>query len=224
MLFKIDSSVFAPMRRLNKIEFNPNNEVSEFKLSGIHFPVLTEITMFRIEIFDSKLFDNFGKLESLTASGASLRLIHGDAFFGMKSLSWVFLQNNFIKSLNLSMSNLADLEKVVIENNQIESFHSKEFANCKRLKQLRIAGNKLKLISLSNLKTIAPQLTFVNFANTTPELIYSFKFSSLINLETLDLSMNSIKDKRIDINEMTKMRFLTLKDSFRGSIITYELS
>ena len=224
MLFKIDSSVFAPMRRLNRIDFNPNGEVSEFKLSGIHFPELTIISMFRIEIFDSKLFDNFGKLESLTASGASLRLIHRDAFFGMNSLSWVFLQNNYIKSLNLSMSNLTDLDRVVIENNQIESFHSEELANCKRLKQLRIAGNKLKLISLSNLRTIAPQLTFVNFANTTPELIYSFDFSTLINVDAFDLSMNSIKDKRIVFDEMAKIKFLSLRDSFRGSIITYELS
>jgi Leucine-rich repeat (LRR) protein len=212
------------MRRLNRIDFNPNGEVSEFKLSGIHFPELTIISMFRIEIFDSKLFDNFGKLDQLITAGASLSLIYRDAFFGMQTLSWVYLQNNYIKSLNLSMSNLTDLEKVVIENNQIESFHSEEFANCKRLKHLRIAGNKLKLISLSNLKTIAPQLIFVNFANTTPELIYSFDFSTLINVDTFDLSMNSIKDKRIVFDEMVKIKFFSLRDSFLGSKIKYELS
>jgi Leucine-rich repeat (LRR) protein len=224
MLFKIDSIIFEPVRNLKKLHFNPNEEVSEFKLNGSHFPALDTISMFRLEILDNKLFANFGKLFTLTMSGSSIRLIHRDAFFGMRSIALLFLQSNKIKDLNQSMSNLTRLVKVVVENNLIETLHLSEFINCKKLEQLRIAGNRIKTISLSNMKTLASQLNFVDFRNTTPELIYSFDFKSLIKVETVDLSTNSITDKRIDLDDMAKLRFLSLKDSFRGLKITYEFS
>ena len=70
---------------------------------------------------DGTLFRNQGKLEILSISNNKLRTLPSNIFSGLKSLKFLFLGHNLLKTFEVDLSHMNNLQKLNIWDNQLET-------------------------------------------------------------------------------------------------------
>jgi Leucine-rich repeat (LRR) protein len=178
--------------------------------------------MFQVNTLDNTLFSGWGRLQLLKVSECKVSFVFSNAFFNMSQLKMLYLQNNRIKSLNLSITNCGSLELLDISNNQIETLNQLEFQRSYKLNRLVMAGNRIKVFSPKD--NPFSRYTLLDISNTTSQLISTLNFSLLERLLTIDLSQNDLNGRPLDLSKMSNMKRLYLSKIFQNSTITYDLA
>ena len=212
MLFRLDSRLFWPCRALGTLNLARNDELTRFKLNVHDLPYLYDFEMFKCEVLADYMFRGF-VFQIFRLGSCSIRRIDRLAFNQMFNIRQLYLDNNFIKSLNLSVMNMHRLTTLDISNNKIEIIDPAEFLNLNSLEELIIGGNPIKTFSsLANLNKLFGSLELLNMSNVSSELIDSLNFTLLKNVQTLDLSKNKIRSGKLVL--MKSLMNLLMRDSF----------
>jgi Leucine-rich repeat (LRR) protein len=221
MLFKIDSTLFVFTENLTRLELSSNDELRNFKLKSSQLKQLAEFSMFQVNVLDNMLLAGLGKLVRLKISECNVSLVFSNAFFNMSLLKSLYLQNNRIKALNLSVSNCSFLELIDISNNLIETLHQLEFQKSNKLSKLMMSGNRIKVFSPKD--NPFSRYTLLDLSNTTSQLIDTLNFSLFKQITTIDLSQNDLNGT-LDLSKISNMKRLYLRHSFQNSTVTYDLA
>jgi Leucine-rich repeat (LRR) protein len=222
MLFRIDSALFAPAKKLTRLGLSSNDELRNFKLKSSHLRQLVEFSMFQVKTLDNMLFAGLERIQILRISDCKVDLVFSNAFLNINHLSLLYLQKNRIKALNLSVSRCSSLELLDISNNQIETLNQFEFQRTYKLNRLVMAGNRIKVFSPKD--NPFSRYTLLDISNTTSQLISSLHFSLLERLLTIDLSQNDLNERLLDLSKMSSMKRLHLRNTFQNLTIKYDLA
>ena len=153
-------------------------------------------------------------LESIDLSFNQIGCIEADSFRSLKSLKFLYLQNNQISSINSFA--FSDVTRYLIElnlNNNLLTDNSIEFllfASLTNLKYLHMNSNRLTTIShhlLSNLYSLE---------------YLSLKENNLITFELFKLNKNNLLLKYLDLSLNRNLKFET--ENFESKYLNNELN
>ncbi|KAF7993398.1 hypothetical protein HCN44_007901 [Aphidius gifuensis] len=168
-----------------------------------------------------KTFDSLNRLEVIYMTKNNFSEIKQNVFFNLSTLSKLVLAQNGIKKIeDNSFETLQALTDLDLSKNKITEITSGMFNGLGNLKNLDLSYNELTIIKIDYLKN-ARDLVTLNLANneiktfdyteliewnswtnlnlSNNHLVMSSdqdSFAGLLNLETLDLSNNAMKDLR----------------------------
>lgn len=187
--------------------------------------------------FPSKYFENFTNLESLYLDGNYIEFIPLHLERYLSKLTFLSLTRNRIVDIGRSSFSVNNsLQELNISNNMITSVPSRTFLNLESLKILDISENKilkldqesfygLKMLttlvaSKNSIKMIdngvfnhTESLTILNLAGNDLSHIYKPMVTSLLNLQHVDFSDNSIATIECNSFKGMNLKSLSLADN-----------
>lgn len=135
----------------------------------------------------SEDFKGMGALKMLAIYGISVSVLPRDIFEPLVSL------NNLDISIELrevpALSNLTELEFLILEENLLESIPPQAFVGLKKLKYLSLSGNRLTEIPQTLVQDL-PQLTLLDLSANRFRIVKKEAFVGFDNLEELFLNEN----------------------------------
>lgn len=164
----------------------------------------------KIQKLSAHAFDRLSKLEILSLSYNFITEMDNKQFAALPNLKWLALDNNQIQYIDAHLFTVNKyMELLQLDNNQIDNIDSETFESCsENLKSLYLSNNRLISINASNLL----KLTNLNVSRNNFSTIDSIPL--LYNLQSLDLSWNSIDDINLSsFSNMTELKELSLRSS-----------
>jgi Leucine-rich repeat (LRR) protein len=216
-LDRIDKNAFDQMNQIENLGLNKNNLVfieNRFnKLKNLKSLDLSFNLILTIYYFDFNTeFNNF---QELNLGHNSIESIEPDSFVALNQLKKLYLNMNYIRSVNGFLNGLNNLQTLDLSSNEIIQLNNDDFNCLEQLEDLYLNSNqieminndffqkmiKLKILRLNSnyLKELDPGLFCnlvylydLNLGMNKLSIISSNIFNRLESLERLDLSDNNI--------------------------------
>lgn len=209
----IASDTFRGLEKLEKLNLENNKlDANTPKLSSItSLKTLNLASNFFITL-SIDLIENLN-ISKLDLPDNDLIKIPSNFFKNSQFLRELYLNENKLSNTeNSAFAHLQNLHILHLQNNEISTIRKQFFANLTNLEELRLDNNKLKFIDNNAFDDLiilkALNLSWNRFAsvNTSPRM----HLAKLENLETLDLSHNSIHfiDKGFELTPTLKTLLL----------------
>lgn len=138
---------------------------------------------------------NLLSLKKLSMRSCGIFHIAWKAFVGLEHLKELDLSGNFLPDIPVEASRLTQLEKLVLNSNQIRSIQENTFQHLKRLRELHLVSNQL--VSLTSIHEdsfngLVNSLQVLDLSNNGLTAVPIHALSNLKALHTLLLSNNRI--------------------------------
>lgn len=169
-------------------------------------------------------FIETSKLEYLSLPSNKIKAIHESALSKMPNLKGIFLRKNEIQYLPRKLfEKLENLEEIDISGNNLEIIYV-NLANCKKLKMIILANNKISTISSNIFSSHLNQLYFEG--NKCVEKNFDLKQVNMhtIKIEFLQCLSNHTKTQMIIREFMSKFRQKTMADLKRSQLLNSTLT
>jgi Leucine-rich repeat (LRR) protein len=160
-----------------------------------------------LETLDRRL-SIFGKLKTLMAQHNHLKVLSGDCFATMSSLTYVDLSHNQLSEISASLGNAVHLTHCDLSYNNLTEVPSC-FFRCSRLKILKLDHNMIVEVSgrvlgmINDLERLEMQHNLIQGA--LPSLLFAIK-----KLVYVDMTHNHITEIPSDLGHWTKLIHLNL--------------
>ncbi|KAL1500997.1 hypothetical protein ABEB36_006404 [Hypothenemus hampei] len=161
------------------------------------------------------VFRELRQLRKLILKGNSgLDRLGNLTFFGLIHLQFLDMSWNKLKELNGSVANLENLEVLLLNDNKLQTILPTDFLELSKLVELDLSNNRITVLRLFfPRQNILRYLNLMN-NNLTDDVVESYMFQHLTNLETLDLSRNSLTTIPLRLFHLLyNLRELTLSEN-----------
>jgi Leucine-rich repeat (LRR) protein len=212
MIFRLDTSVFAKTRNLTDLSLKFNDQLVKFNLNASNFGRGKKFSLFRIPVLTDFFFLNYTVLTHLDLSYCSVEVLQRLSFATLYSLRDLKLNNNKIGTLNNSLIPLGDLESLNLASNSLEFINQSDFSNFSNLIYLTLDSNNIKQFDTIRTQRFFDSLRFLYLSNTSQELVEAIQMDKFVNLEELDVSLNSLT-RIVNLTFMKNLTFLNLEGS-----------
>lgn len=179
-----------------------------------------------------KTFGNL-PLKSIRIDHGRIINIEAGSFSRMLDLTEVYIVDNDLRSVSKGVFNYLNIETLALSNNKIRLLEDGAFANMKNLKHLYLDGNLITnfqsnlLMNYKNqLETLHIQsnsirlidrntfkgfinLRVLNLSNNRIDMILNYSFEELLNLESLALANNFLRDLNAEIFPLNPFPYLS---------------
>lgn len=205
--------ILAPLANLKWLSLDNNNFYSVPENSFDDLSELTNLNLEsnKIEMISPELFkvDVHQKLKEIRLSNNQLTKIYSDTFKSLVNLEAILISNNRIRNLQSeSFSYLPKLSHVIISDNLLSHISSRSFANLPSLTKLELQNNLLNHFSFAYFENFSTPLHL----NLSYNQISSCDAgSTVLNLESLDFSYNSLSNIPKCLENIALLRKLLLQ-------------
>ncbi|CAH1281926.1 unnamed protein product [Diabrotica balteata] len=161
-----------------------------------------------IDVLEDNMFNDLYRLKSLHISNGKLSKIKKDAFFGLNNLQKLFLNNNQIDKLDLTLLRNLNLSLLDLSNNAFETIDILSItSSLPYLKTFNLGDCQLKNLSVSNTIVNENLETLILSNNMLTDIPYLI-VESFPNLRILHINQNMLSEIRPPSNcpNITELR------------------
>lgn len=204
-MLMVENGTYRQVRSKNGCISSKNSTIWRINVDGEAVPILY-----------AHAISDFPKLRTITFKKNDLKQIHAFAFYNLKRLQEVHIEDNNVGVLvnsvfkdfplhTISMKNnrLKYIDEGAFENlphlttldlslNQLAEFEANWFLNSPKIEMLTLDDNKLRIVKNEAFKTLG-NLRNLSIGHNDLQVIEENAFSGLRNLRSLDVSGNKIK-------------------------------
>jgi Leucine-rich repeat (LRR) protein len=203
---------------------NPQGDDDFESIAGDHVQGNTDTDVLRIEAFSqhtlnlpSIICDTFTSLEEMTITGSRLEVLTSRSFENCRDLVYLDLEHNNISALINVFSTNTRLEVLNLNDNHIAVFSVITFAHT-RLWFINVEHNELLFFNAEWFNTINSTLRALNLNSNRLTFLPGGAFSTLRNLEELEIAANNFDEIPADAFEgLDRLGFLAM---YRNNIQT----
>ncbi|CEF67472.1 Cysteine-rich flanking region, C-terminal domain and Leucine-rich repeat, typical subtype-containing protein [Strongyloides ratti] len=183
---------------LSETSFFDQNNIRHLKVTWVN------ISSNHITSIGHKTLIGFPKVEYFYLSNNEILHVGDTPLEYQKNLRMIDLTNAFSKKLSskekadiirdlfkTKKNDFPDLNKVILNNNDIEFLHPETFCPIRGLVRLELKNNKLKSFDFNG-KNCLPGLEFLDLTNNKIEIVSSHMWNDIENLHDLDIAGNPL--------------------------------
>jgi Leucine-rich repeat (LRR) protein len=226
---KIEDESFGELKSLMKLDLSDNNltEIGCLYFQGLIELINLDLNYNKIRSIctnktnSSSAFTQNELLEYIDMGNNYLESIEVGVFDGIVELKYLYLQNNFIKSLNKNaFRNLLKLESLDLSNNFILNIQQQTFFGLDNLKSLFLTNNFINEMESESFSKFGV-LNQLDLSHNRITNLTGGIFKGLFKLQNFILSSNRIE--KISQNIFSDLKFLTTLDLTNNQIEILEI-
>ena len=222
-----DSSSFHNKCSLDYLNLS-NNQINALP-SGIlqhcHKLKTLDLANNSLPSLDQSFFDNLKHLQKLNLSGNRLVTIPSRQFRDLVSLTHLDLSHNQLSILTESTGLFEPMSSTMsslrLNNNRLKTIEAKVFHTLVNLKELDLSANELAAIDRNTLEGLG-RLTHLLLANNDLINVHVEAFKSVPEILVLDLSHNKLRESPLALKSLIRLQTLDL--SFNSLETLFEAS
>lgn len=195
-----NSSILENNRNLRYLGLSSNHLQSLDGYAFANLPNLQTLSLGRF-LEEIPTFINLGQLETLDITTNEIKHVSAEPFRSLASLKFLFLRNNLIETVNLTMRAdkfLTNLEYLSLRANRIATIQDNAFSMLEKLNELELSGNLIVQLNKNSIRPIA-QLRTLNVGSNTIRKIERELFDEVSVLQFLSTG-NICFDGELSIN------------------------
>ena len=152
---KVNKDIFSDLCELKRLELSSCiNRMDSQIFKNLNKLEYLDISTNKIQRLHDNMFSDLSNLKFLNIDSNEIEQINSCLFRGMPLLSEFDLSSNNIKSIGNSLCELVNLEKLRLNDNQIENIDLKELSKLENLKLLDLSSNEIKEIEIADLNLL----------------------------------------------------------------------
>ncbi|XP_033118904.1 leucine-rich repeat-containing protein 15-like [Anneissia japonica] len=214
------------VRKLNNNTFDQFINLKTLSLANNHLGTIQQRWFFRlaqleelnlggnnIQSIPSSVFNYQTNLKKLYIPENEITALEEGCFDGLGFLEELVLSGNQIQYMDNLLTGLANLTKLVMNDNLLQTTKKENFAGLASLQSLSLSGNSIASISAGSFDSL-PKLESLDLSQNLLPNLREYYFEDLQTVSTINLGYNKINEiGRNTFTSLTNLTYLFLENN-----------